>query len=138
MRQIDLQNPQYRREISRLYERDSKSKIQNGIMSSVESASISTDAIWRLKVEQYHAMIQAGILTDDDPIELLEGWLVLKMPKNPAHRVTTRLVRDALESIRNSFRKFIIALTFLKSKFYCIVRDEFFPNLTHSDADKSY
>ncbi|WP_250123023.1 hypothetical protein [Chroococcidiopsis sp. CCMEE 29] len=62
-------------------------------MSSVEiTASVPQDLIWRLSVEQYHAMIQAGILTDDDPVELLEGWLVFKMPKNPAHRATTRLV----------------------------------------------
>lgn len=41
-------------------------------------------------------MIQNGILTDDDPVELLEGWLVLKMPKKPAHTLTTQLTRDAL------------------------------------------
>ena len=69
-------------------------------MSPVESvAAIPKDLILRLRVEQYHAMIQAGILTDDDSVELLEGWLVFKMPKNPPHRVTTRLVRTALENI---------------------------------------
>ena len=70
------------------------------MMSPVESvAAIPNDLILRLSVEQYHAMIQAGILADDDPVELLEGWLVFKMPKNPPHRVTTRLVRTALENI---------------------------------------
>ncbi|BAU14560.1 hypothetical protein LEP3755_51090 [Leptolyngbya sp. NIES-3755] len=44
-------------------------------------------------------MIQLGILTDDDPVELLEGWLVYKMPKNPPHRITTKLTRDALDQI---------------------------------------
>ena len=69
-------------------------------MSPVESvAAIPNDLIWRLSIEQYHAIIQAGILTDDDSVELLEGWLVFKMPKNPPHRVTTRLVRTALENI---------------------------------------
>lgn len=62
-------------------------------------AAIPTDIIWRLNVEQYHAMIQAGILTDEDPVELLEGWLIYKMPKNPPHRATTKLVREALERI---------------------------------------
>lgn len=52
-----------------------------------------------MSIEQYHAIIQAGILTDDDSVELLEGWLVFKMPKNPPHRATTRLVRTALENI---------------------------------------
>jgi Uma2 family endonuclease len=69
-------------------------------MSPVENvAAIPNDLIWRLSIEQYHAIIQAGILTDDDSVELLEGWLVFKMPKNPPHRVTTRLVRTALENI---------------------------------------
>jgi len=69
-------------------------------MSPVESvAAIPNDLILRLSIEQYHAMIQSGILTDDDFVELLEGWLVFKMPKNPPHRVTTRLVRTALENI---------------------------------------
>jgi len=69
-------------------------------MPPVESvAAIPNDLILRLSIEQYHAIIQAGILTDDDSVELLEGWLVFKMPKNPPHRVTTRLVRTALENI---------------------------------------
>jgi Uma2 family endonuclease len=44
-------------------------------------------------------MVHLGILSDDDPVELLEGWLVYKMPKNPPHRVTTKLTRNALEAI---------------------------------------
>jgi Uma2 family endonuclease len=44
-------------------------------------------------------MIQAGILTEDDPVELLEGWLVTKMPKNPRHRVATQLTREALAQV---------------------------------------
>jgi Uma2 family endonuclease len=69
-------------------------------MSPVESvAAIPNDLILRLSIEQYHAIIQAGILTDDDSVELLEGWLIFKMPKNPPHRATTRLVRTALENI---------------------------------------
>lgn len=68
-------------------------------MLSAETAAVPQDLIWRMGVEQYHAMIRSGILTDDDPVELLEGWLVFKMPKNPPHRAATRLIREALESI---------------------------------------
>lgn len=46
-----------------------------------------TEPIFRLTVEQYHAMIEAGVIGDDDPVELLEGALVFKMGKNPAHRI---------------------------------------------------
>ena len=69
-------------------------------MSPVESiAAIPNDLILRLRIDQYHGMIQSGILTDDDFVELLEGWLVFKMSKNPPHRATTRLVRTGLENI---------------------------------------
>jgi Uma2 family endonuclease len=55
--------------------------------------------IWRLSVAQYHQMVQSGILTDDDPVELLEGWLVTKMPRNPPHRLATQLLREALAGL---------------------------------------
>jgi Uma2 family endonuclease len=50
-------------------------------------------------VDQYHAMIRSGVLTDDVPVELLDGWLVKKMPKNPAHRSATISTRDAVASL---------------------------------------
>jgi Uma2 family endonuclease len=55
--------------------------------------------IYRLSIEQYHAMARVGILDEDAPVELLEGWLVQKMTKYPAHRVTTHRVRRALERL---------------------------------------
>jgi Uma2 family endonuclease len=55
--------------------------------------------IWRLTIPQYHQMVRSGILTDDDPVELLEGWLVTKMPKNPPHRLATQLLREALAQL---------------------------------------
>lgn len=57
---------------------------------------IPTDPVWRLSIEQYHRMIQTGILTDDDPVELLEGCLITKMPKNPPHRLVTKLTRETI------------------------------------------
>jgi Uma2 family endonuclease len=44
-------------------------------------------------------MVRRGILTDDDPVELLQGLLVTKMPKNPPHRIATGLLREALRSL---------------------------------------
>lgn len=64
-----------------------------------KSLEVPSDPIWRLTVEQYHQMIEAGILTEDDPLELLEGWLVTKMPKNPPHTLATQITRDVLASI---------------------------------------
>ena len=51
-----------------------------------------------LTLSQYHDMIAQGILTPDDPVELLNGWLITKMPKSPRHRVVTKLIRTLLES----------------------------------------
>lgn len=56
-----------------------------------------TDVVWRLSVERYHQMIEAGLLTDDDPVELLEGWLIQKMPKGPHHSGAIRRLRRTLE-----------------------------------------
>ena len=40
-------------------------------------------------------MIRAGIITEDDPIELLDGWITHKMTKNPPHFVASELVRNS-------------------------------------------
>jgi Uma2 family endonuclease len=49
-------------------------------------------------VAEYHKMIDAGILTPDDRVELLDGYLVNKMPQNTPHggavaRLTIRVPR---------------------------------------------
>ncbi len=54
------------------------------------------DLVWRLDVSQYHEMIATGILAEDDPVELLEGCLVPKMPKSPQHTLATGLVHEAI------------------------------------------
>jgi len=64
-----------------------------------ESTAIPSDALWRLSVAQYHTMLQVGILEEGDRLELLEGILIAKMTKNPPHRISTKLIREALENI---------------------------------------
>jgi Uma2 family endonuclease len=64
-----------------------------------DDAPVPDDPIWRFSVREYHEMIRAGILTEGDPVELLDGWLVTKMTKNPPHRVATHLVCKALEEV---------------------------------------
>lgn len=60
------------------------------------AVAVPAEPIWRLSVEQYHEMINTGILDEDDPVELLEGWLIPKMPKKPPHSVTKQLTREAI------------------------------------------
>lgn len=52
--------------------------------------------LYRFSVDDYHRMIEVGILTEDDPVELLEGWVVLKMPRNPPHDGTIQIATEAL------------------------------------------
>jgi Uma2 family endonuclease len=53
-------------------------------------------SIARFSVARYQKMIEAGILTPEDKVELLENYVVLKMPKNPPHEGTIDLVKAAV------------------------------------------
>jgi len=52
--------------------------------------------VYQISVQRYHEMIHKGVLTEDDPVELLEGWIVPKMPRNPPHDAAIGLVEAAL------------------------------------------
>lgn len=39
----------------------------------------------RFSVDQYHRMIESGAFTEDDRLELIEGWVVQQMAKGPGH-----------------------------------------------------
>ena len=49
---------------------------------------------WRVSCERYHAMIDKGLLTEEDRIELIDGYLLTKRPRSPTHSGTVnRLLR---------------------------------------------
>src|SRR5436309_317433 len=50
----------------------------------------------RWTVKQYDTMIDHGILDEDDPIELLDGLLLVKEPQYSPHRTAVILVANAL------------------------------------------
>lgn len=52
----------------------------------------------RFTVEQYHRMIASGALDEDDDVELIEGWVVRKMAKGPAHAYVTGRLEDFLRA----------------------------------------
>jgi Uma2 family endonuclease len=55
-------------------------------------ASIAT-----FSVARYQRMIEAGVLTADDKVELLENFVVRKMPRNPLHDSSVqRMLRPLL------------------------------------------
>lgn len=53
-------------------------------------------AIARFSVARYQRMIETGILTSEDKVELLENYVVLKMPRNPPHDGTIDLLKAEL------------------------------------------
>ena len=50
---------------------------------------------YRMTVDEYHRI---GELLDDPRVELIDGYLVKKMPKNPEHSWTTKEVLKALDA----------------------------------------
>ena len=82
------------------------------------SADLPSVPIWRLSVDQYHQMLQAEVLRSGDRVELLEGWLVPKMTKNPPHMVACELLSEALRKILPSgwFLKFEAPISLVDSE----------------------
>lgn len=68
------------------------------------SFAISFDAgvtpvlpIHRFSVDQYHRLGEVGVLTPEDRVELLEGWIVQKMNHRPVHGFVIRLINEWLQ-----------------------------------------
>ncbi|OUL37837.1 hypothetical protein BV372_00325 [Nostoc sp. T09] len=50
-------------------------------------------------VEEYHRMIDVGILTPDDKVELLDGRIIQMSPQTPPHAATTQRIDRYLQNI---------------------------------------
>jgi Putative restriction endonuclease len=57
---------------------------------------VSPLRLYRFTVEQYHRMIEQGILNENDRVELLEGWITAKMTHNPPHDCSVLLAQTEL------------------------------------------
>ena len=58
-----------------------------GIVGGVALITDAQEPLHPLSVENYHRMIEAGILTEDDRVELLEGAVIEMSPEGPPHSV---------------------------------------------------
>ena len=57
-------------------------------------------ALARFSVTSYQRMIASGAVTSEDKVELLENYVVLKMPHNPPHDSTIqRMLRPLLKAL---------------------------------------
>lgn len=50
-------------------------------------------------VDEYDQMVGDGVLTEDDRVELLEGYVVLKMPANPPHEFSVTATYKSLDRL---------------------------------------
>lgn len=72
-------------------------------MSAILNPPISRTRTYT--VAEYHEMIDRGVLTTMDKVELIEGRLVDKMPKNPPHEsAITRLNRRLLRLLPDDWQ----------------------------------
>ena len=64
----------------------------------MKAANLSYVRTPRLTRLEYEALVERGTLDENDPIELIDGYLVQKMPRNPPHdsciqKLTKRVMR---------------------------------------------
>jgi Uma2 family endonuclease len=68
--------------------------------TSAKTTALLLESPRRLTVEEYHRMIEAGILDEDERLELLEGVIVAMSPQKDRHawpvELLTRLLVEAL------------------------------------------
>lgn len=61
-----------------------------------------SELVHPLSVEDYHRMIEAGVVAEDDRVELLEGVLIEVSPEGPAHAtVVARLNRHLVRGLQS-------------------------------------
>ena len=60
---------------------------------------IPPEPVLALTIGQYHEMLRAGILENGAPTELLEGWLVRRMTKDPPHTLSVGCACDAMAEV---------------------------------------
>lgn len=68
----------------------------SGITADVRDLEIPPFPVRRWSVEQYERFAQLGLLDEDDQLELLDGWIVPKMTKNPRHDATLDIINQQL------------------------------------------
>ena len=56
-------------------------------------------SLYRLTLEQYEAMVDSGIFTGRDKVQLINGYLVTKMTQNTPHATADDLCGDLLNRV---------------------------------------
>ncbi|MEX2175089.1 MAG: Uma2 family endonuclease [Pirellulaceae bacterium] len=62
-------------------------------------AAMPSEPVVPLSLAAYHALLRAGVYVSGDQVEFLEGFVVPKMTKGPAHERARRKLRRLLEQL---------------------------------------
>jgi Uma2 family endonuclease len=71
-------------------------------VSTITTTPLPMESSWpayRLSVDQYEAMVESGIFTERDKLQLIDGMLVAKVTQGDDHIVADDLCRDALNAV---------------------------------------
>lgn len=66
------------------------------LIPAVPSSESPPFPVHRFSVEDYHRLCEVGLLDEDAPVELLEGWIAPKMPHSPLHDATVHALQKLL------------------------------------------
>jgi Uma2 family endonuclease len=69
------------------------------ILIPIPPARQAGPMLHRLSVDDYHRMIETGVLVSGQPIELIEGLLVRKMTVHPPHSSALQWARKKIEAL---------------------------------------
>src|SRR5690554_3663396 len=73
-------------------------KVANEVRERRKSPKIPPVPVYRFAVEQYRRLSEIGVLTEDDRVELLDGWIVPKGKHSPRHDGTIELLEEEIRS----------------------------------------
>lgn len=68
-------------------------------MVSIPSTAAPPLPLARFSVEQYHRMVESGAFTEDDHLELIDGWVVQQMAKGPGHEYAVGQTEERLRAL---------------------------------------
>lgn len=71
----------------------------------IQTALAQMATFRRFTVTEYHELTRIGVLTTEDRVELIDGYLVNKMPQNdPHHSTVQRLTEDLVRLTPTGWR----------------------------------
>jgi Uma2 family endonuclease len=65
--------------------------------AAVVPIAVAAPPLRRFTVDQYHRMIETGILGENDRVELVDGWIIEMSPIGPPHVTCVNLIVAALQ-----------------------------------------